>query len=280
MLLVLALAVGFLYYLSGQDPDASSSRLNLLGGEEHTYDDRKALPIEGMNSLDVSAISAHIRISYEDVSQVEAHFHGTASVMKGSPVPELSVAIEGDVAKVYAEPRGGSSYRILRSDLVLDVKVPSSFEGALNVKGVSGGIEVGDFRAASFDADDVSGGITVGNAIVKGAFNANTVSARVEADSIEAETINLSSVSGRVTPGRVWGSTSMKMNSISGRVELEVPADKGFRLKANSVSGSITCELLVSIETSNSRNLVGTVGDGASLLDITTVSGSIRINSY
>ena len=189
------------------------------------------------------------------------------------------MAVDGDVAKVYAEPRGGSSYRILRSNLALDVKVPAGFDGNLIVKGVSGGIEVGDFRASSFDADDVSGGITIGNALIKGAFRANTVSGRIEAESIEAETINLGTVSGRVAPGRVWGSASMKMDSISGAVELEVPSDKGFRLKANSVSGSISCGLPVDIETSSPRNLVGKVGDGSSLLDITTVSGSIRINS-
>lgn len=279
MLLVLASAVGFLYYLSGQDPESASSGLDLLGGEEHSYDDSKSLPIEGVVTLDVSAVSAHIRITYEDVSRIEAHFYGTASIMGGSPSPELTVAVDGDVAKVYAEPRGGSSYRILRSNLALDVKVPAGFDGNLIVKGVSGGIEVGDFRASSFDADDVSGGITIGNALIKGAFRANTVSGRIEAESIEAETINLGTVSGRVAPGRVWGSASMKMDSISGAVELEVPSDKGFRLKANSVSGSISCGLPVDIETSSPRNLVGKVGDGSSLLDITTVSGSIRINS-
>jgi len=280
MLLVLASAVGFLYYLSGQDPESSSSGLSLLGGEEHTYDERKSLPMEGVVSLDVSAISARIKITYEEVPQIEAHFYGTASIMRGSPAPELTAAAEGSVASVHAEPKGGSSYRTLRSDLVLEIKVPAGFDGNLTVKGVSGGIDVGDFRARSFSADDVSGAITVGNAVVEGAFRANTVSGRIEAESIEAETIDLGSVSGRVAPGRVWGSASMKMNSISGAVEVSLPSDKGFRLKANSVSGSISCDLPVSIETSNSRNLVGTVGDGASLLEITTVSGSITIGSY
>lgn len=280
MLLVLASTVAFLYYMTAQNADEASSGLNLLGGVEHSYEDSKSLSLEGIRVLDVSSVSAEVKLICGEVSQVEAHFYGTASFMKGSPEPELSVLSEGGTAKVMVEPRGGSSYRIYRSDLVLEVKVPSSFAGELLLRSVSGGISIGDLSATSLNADSVSGSITLGKANVTGALKVNSISGGIEAEAIEAESITLNSISGRIDPGRIWGSSSMKMDTISGSVVLEVPEGKGFKLRANSVSGNISFELPMSIEKSNSRNLIGTVGDGASLLDITTVSGSIDIGSY
>lgn len=282
MILVVAGLGAFLYYYVKNPGSVEITNNNrstgILGYSTFTYDESGELSATGITQLDISGISADISINFEDVSVISAHFHGNISLLPGSPEPHLTIASAGGRATIEVEPRGVSSYRIGFGDLKLDVVMPSSMNATLKVKSVSGKIVIKDAgRFNSAELDTVSGSINAGSMTVDGHYKANTVSGSINVGRIAASSFSANSVSASLNAAEVAGANTIKMDSVSGRVTLGLPADAQFDIKANSVSGSVSCAFPVIIESSTSRKLVGRVGSGDTNIDITTVSGSISI---
>jgi Toastrack DUF4097 len=68
------------------------------------------------------------------------------------------------------------------------------------------------------------------------------------------------------------------LETVSGSITVHLPADLGFDLQAHTVSGSITTKRSLTIEgKAGKRELTGKAGEGGKALDVSTVSGDIRI---
>ncbi len=171
--------------------------------------------------------------------------------------------------------------------------------GSVNVDGINGPVE----------ASTSSGHVTLTN--IKGAVTASSSSGGIDLRSIDgAATASVSSgsisgselmatsaktMSGRVTLHQVRGACEVfvtsgsisvdgaptapwNLHNISGRVSIRVSDQSHFELKAHVGSGGIRNSLPVTILGSSSNNLlVGSVGGGGPLVDLSTQSGYISI---
>ena len=120
----------------------------------------------------------------------------------------------------------------------------------------SGGIEVEQTGAGDVELRTGSGGIRVRG--VKGALNASTGSGSINVDG---------------TPTGSW-----RVSTSSGSITVRLPADAAFDLTAHTSSGSITTSHPVTVMgTLGRRDMRGKVRGGGVLVDLSTSSGSIRI---
>ena len=284
MILVVAGLCAFLYYYtkspSKVEINNSGTSKGLFGYNSFTIDESGELAVDEVNSLNISGISADITVRYEDSDVIKAHFYGNLSLLAGSPEPHLTITKDGGTAKIEVEPRSVTTYRIGTGSLKLDVIVPLSLKASLAVQGVSGSIVLmGDVDVDSIDLNTVSGSISSGKAAVQRVFDVNTVSGSIDIDDVTASSYTINSISGSVTASKVIGANVIKLGSISGRISLGLPSDAQFDISASSVSGKVSCAFPVIIESSTDKKLVGRVGNGKTNIDITTVSGSISIES-
>ncbi|HEY8549154.1 MAG TPA: DUF4097 family beta strand repeat-containing protein [Vicinamibacterales bacterium] len=158
----------------------------------------------------------------------------------------------------------------------------STGSGSVKVEGGKGRTSVssgsGTVHAGAFDGDlqirTGSGGIHV-ERVANGEVVLSSGSGSIEVRSLDGGLMaNSASGSIRVagTPTRDW-----KVSSSSGRIDLDIPAGTAFRVEANSSSGSIRTDHQMQVQSVGRRELVGSVGEGGSLVTARTSSGSIAI---
>ncbi len=281
MLVVLAGAVTFLYYYTeNPPPNLNSTTEAYHGSDKYSVDESADLDTLGLTGVDISSVSAVITIKYQDVPTITAHFWGDVGLLGSSIVPKLSIETEDGIAKIEVEPRDIFSYRLKVSDLVLDVVIPISFEGSLEASSVSGPLFLeGGAKATDINLDSVSGRVSVGEVFVSGTFKAHSVSGRIETEHVSCSSYVASTVSGRIDANRVTEAKDININSISGGILLGLGDGEQFTIKASSVSGHVSCDFPMVVESSTTKKLVGRVGDGSLNVELTTVSGSINVDA-
>jgi DUF4097 and DUF4098 domain-containing protein YvlB len=130
--------------------------------------------------------------------------------------------------------------------------------------------------AGGFDARAGSGDITFEQA-ASGSVRAETGSGN----------IRLRNVAGGVEAGAGSGDVEVqgkiesdwRIHTGSGEVEVKLPSDARFNINARSSSGSVEVNHPVTMQGSLKRNHIeGTVNGGGTLLDVSTGSGTIRVN--
>ena len=74
------------------------------------------------------------------------------------------------------------------------------------------------------------------------------------------------------------GQDTWRLSAASGSVTVRLPAQQGFTLQAHTVSGTIHSAREMTVQgTLGKHEVEGKVGDGGFALDVTTVSGNIRV---
>lgn len=141
----------------------------------------------------------------------------------------------------------------------------STGSGPIRALGVAGGLRASTGsgnvtleQTAPGDVEVSTGSGTVELKGVHGAVRAQTASGNINVDG--------------------QGEGSWKLGTASGGVTVRLPAQQGFSLHAHSVSGSIYTRREMTVQgTLSKHELEGKVGDGGFLLEVSTVSGPIRI---
>lgn len=148
-------------------------------------------------------------------------------------------------------------------------------------EGVQASTGSGDIRATgvggSVRASAGSGNITVEQTGVADA-RVSTGSGNITLRKVRG-LVHANSASGSIT-AEGGGQSPWHLETVSGNVSVRVPQDLGFDLHAHTVSGSISTDRPLTLQgTVNKREITGKAGSGGFLLDVSTVSGNIRIDS-
>ena len=159
----------------------------------------------------------------------------------------------------------------------LTVKIPSNVaEGlkAVTSDSVSAEVTITGISASDkIEIDTVSGGANLKN-IKKEKLDIDTVSGSIKAAG-EFTELESDSVSGDVTVSSATPLKKLDCDSTSGNIRLTIPKNSGFTLKADTVSGDISCGLPTVSESNNRR----VCGDGSADFETDTVSGDLIITS-
>jgi hypothetical protein len=125
----------------------------------------------------------------------------------------------------------------------------------------------------------VSGDIEVTGA--HGDVRANSVSGDIRLDKLHAVSVQVNTVSGdiNVVVEEFTGRGDLQFHSVSGDVTLDLPRDFGADLSMSTVSGDINSDFPVTVGNGrmSRRSLNARVGAGGRRLDVSTVSGDLKL---
>lgn len=171
--------------------------------------------------------------------------------------------------------------------------------GALHIGAASGKIDVGDGQFDRIDASSTSGTVNVTN--VTGDVSANCTSGTVNVENITGSVkagstsgvVRITNTTGDVsitnTSGGAYVSQSQKeigdirIALISGTVEVKLNPESSFDIDAETTSGGFSTDFDVTVSGSMSKRVVGEdlsgkVNGGGPQVNLSTTSGSIRVN--
>jgi hypothetical protein len=130
------------------------------------------------------------------------------------------------------------------------------------------------------EANSVSGNVSVVGA--EGSVRAGSVSGDVRMEQLRATGVRASSVSGNVTVSieSLTGDGALRFTSVSGNVTAELPKGIDADVTMRTVSGSMDSDFPLTLNGRVRRNsLEARIGRGGRDLDVTTVSGNVRLRS-
>jgi DUF4097 and DUF4098 domain-containing protein YvlB len=192
-------------------------------------------------------------------------------------------------ARVRASSISGS---ILAKDVRGEVSA-ESVSGAVRIlnggrvpsaKSISGNVEVTDAESdGGLNASTASGTVVLRKVKAR-RVEAGSISGDVMLEDVEAQQVEGQTVSGSVKfGGALARGGRYELTSHSGSITAALDGNAGFEIEATSFSGSIRSDF--SFGTSGGggrgpsrRSLRGVVGDGSSVVELTTFSGSIVVS--
>ncbi|MEP6691860.1 MAG: DUF4097 family beta strand repeat-containing protein [Gemmatimonadaceae bacterium] len=131
----------------------------------------------------------------------------------------------------------------------------------------------------------VSAGSVSGNVRVSGAegdLRAHSVSGNVHLDAARATSFAASSVSGDIDAriGSLSGTGRLSAKSVSGDITLDLPKEFAADVTMHTVSGELQSDFPMTLQgRQNRRGLEGRIGNGGRELQLSTVSGNVRLRS-
>ncbi|WP_448542398.1 DUF4097 family beta strand repeat-containing protein [Roseiflexus sp.] len=144
--------------------------------------------------------------------------------------------------------------------------------GALTVETVSGDVTLRNGRVRRARVETTSGDVNLGG--VRGPLEATSISGDISVRDVVEGPVEVNTTSGRIS-GAGALSVDLNLSSVSGDVQLDLPADTGFRLSIQTISGDIDAPGLRGGGVRSEWS--ATLGDGAHTVNITTTSGDVRI---
>jgi DUF4097 and DUF4098 domain-containing protein YvlB len=213
----------------------------------------------------------NVSISYEIVVPTETRLRSNT----GSGEQSIN-GVRGPV-----DASSGSGH--LRLTNIGDAVRASTGSGHITVDGVKGEVHAST-GSGQIQATGVAGGLhaSTGSGSVTlrqtapGDVEVNTGSGTLELEGVHGH-VRAETASGNITV-EGEGRESWRLSTASGNVTVRLPSQQGFTLRAHTVSGGIHTDREMTVQGTLSKHEVeGKVGDGAFLLDVSTVSGNIRV---
>jgi lia operon protein LiaG len=264
----------------------------LTPGKSYDIDEEKSESVNGISEIDISAIAADINVTVTDDDELTANLYGDYTSRNGEL--ELIVQESGSKLKVYVKyPKNGIS----RTNISLDVQIPSSYSKDLSVDGVSSDIEL---ETSKMDFEEVNIG-TVSGKIRLNTINADIVKASSTSGDLYAEMINgelefngtsskitVSGLSGEAKIDTVSGDVEFtmdkpndaKVNTVSGKVTIKLEALEAFSVDFGTTSGNLECDFPLTLETNKRNSVKGYYdNDDSAVFDVNTTSGDLKIEN-
>ena len=221
--------------------------------------------------LEDRELQRNISISYEIVTPAETRLRSSSG--SGEQTME---GLRGPV-----EASSGSGH--LKLTNIGDMVRASTGSGRISLEGVKGNVHAST-GSGEITATDVAGGLhaSTGSGSVTlrqtapGDVEVSTGSGTLQLEGVHGA-VRANTASGNIlVEGE--GQDSWRLSTASGNVTVRLPGQQGFTLHAHTVSGNVHTDREMTVQgTLGKHELEGKVGGGGFLLDVSTVSGSIRV---
>lgn len=269
-------------------------------GSGITVEERNSFGIGGIDQINVQTSSTDVYVATVDGDAVDLWLHGTVYTGEPDDVPALAAGKSGELLEISLERKDGRKWVLgfYSSDLVLEIRIPQSYRGALNVNSSSGDVEIrdqnlselsvqtssGDLRLNSIQASTItmksSSGDHTAEGLDAGRATMNSSSGEIRVKDLQGET-EAESSSGDISLSYLEFDTNLEVRSSSGDVTLHLTDTAQFRVEARTSSGDIDCAYPVTLGDADNEmrknRLSGTVGAGTQQVSVKTSSGDITI---
>lgn len=135
-------------------------------------------------------------------------------------------------------------------------------------------------RSMIVSAGSVSGDVSATG--LEGDVRVSSVSGNVRATQLRASRVEATSVSGDVVVGidALTGNGDLEFTSVSGNVTVTLPRGVGADLRMHSVSGELDSDFPLTLTGRTRRsNIEARIGSGGRRIEVSTVSGDVRLRS-
>ena len=273
---------------------------SLKPGNGITVDERKSFAIGGIDHINMRTSSTDVYVAAGDGDTVDLWLHGTVYTDQPDAVPALAAEKSGELLEISLERKDGRKWVLgfFSSDLVLEIRIPQNYRGALVVNTSSGDVEINDQVLSELSVETSSGDMRL-NAVQASTIAMESSSGDHTAEGLNAGQATITSSSGEIRVRDLQGSvkaesssgditlryreftSDLEVESSSGDVELFLTESAEFQVEARASSGDIDCEYPVTLNGADSEmrkhRLYGTVGAGTQRVSVTTSSGDITI---
>lgn len=254
ILLFFIIGIGTLYYVGSQGT-------NVVEGEERTF--------SGVEKVVVDSINLSVKIYESDVAQVTVQYNAKVYGLNAGKSNRIDQA--GGVVTVKQE-KVGSFLSYVSGSIVVEVPRGSVLEYDINT--ISGSVEHDALSRGTFKATSISGTISIRQGGEK--VLAKTTSGTVLVYSAFEE-MSAKSTSGSVLIIANQDSKKVITSSVSGSVKIQLDSVLGYDMDYSTTSGSVK-DAYRNMWLSKEGNT--TSGDSSLKIDVSSVSGSIKLGDW
>lgn len=269
--------------------------INIKDTQNFKIDEEKVSTLENIDEIAIEGVKSDIKLIPEERNDIKAHFYGNENSNKK---PKLTMTTNGSKLLIKIErPKNNVnlSFGDISEELNLDINIPKTYEGKLNIGTVSGDVGLpNELKLSELTIQGVSNDTNLekinvnkfayGN--VSGDLKANTLNTKdASFESVSGE-IEVNNFTGNIKGNSVSGNTeilyvtfdnNINLESVSGDVEIVLPQDAQFYLDSDSVSGDIESDFPITVQGKSRDGLKGVVGSDKNKIEIETTSGDINI---
>ena len=145
---------------------------------------------------------------------------------------------------------------------------PIRAQGKLSMQCTSGSIHIDNAMADTVTLESTSGSITAGPVDAK-SLTVGVTSGKIKLEAVKAETAKINSTSGDISLG-VYQCGKVDVKCTSGDITLSAVHGSGLTVNFQTNSGSLNGKDV-------KKNAQQIVGDGASIVNVTTTSGDLKV---
>lgn len=276
-----------------------------IGGDDTGFDNaysaenRYAVAASGVKNLKIEWVSGAVTVEPYDGTEIEFYETATSAIKEEDA---LRYRLNGDTLSIRfckSTTWSGVNWGDLNINSIvppkeLTLRIPEALlnEGLaqLEIDSVSNSVTVTDIPVDTCKVNTVSGNVFLWN-MAMGSLTADTVSGGVSLDGCAVGSGRFNSVSGNVELSGAFGSVKydsvsgglsfmgslgeLEADTISGTVRLTLPADPGFTLEYDTVSGRFQQN---GATTSGGKDHSLVIGDGKAEYEVETVSGDLSVD--
>ncbi|QUH21000.1 DUF4097 family beta strand repeat-containing protein [Alkaliphilus sp. B6464] len=311
---IVVFGVGLLYLMISNNyrPGNFMNIMSIDGVvKSETIDKNMTEGINGVNSISAITSFVDIKIIPQERDDVRIYYHGS---IISNIVPDLNVTKELNNLKIELKTRKNIFTSVRKSDLVLEIFVPTTFDGSYNITSSSGDIDISDLKGEKFNINASSGDIDISNlkgeeyniyassgdidiSNLKGEeYNINASSGDIDVKNINGETLNIVTSSGNINAQNCIGylymtsssgdiildlentSGNIDLSTSSGDMTLKLSDKSNYAVTGSTSSGTFKSNIPMTIDENKSGRFKGTIGSGDKYIKISTSSGDVRFD--
>lgn len=267
--------------------------INNKDGNAYTINQEKKLNADGIKDISIDVTTAQVNIIPEDRTDVQAIF--TGNVVTSSPYsePQLKAEVLGDKISIVVENKSPVSFNF-NSRFNLDIHVPKNYNGNISIEATTGKIVLSDMSLESLKTKATTGDVEFKN------INLNTLVVECTTGNIDLynikskkSTVNaitgkisISSftgdLSGKITTGKVnieysEFSNNVNFKATTGSISLRLPKNAEFALDASVITGNVSCNFPMSLNSSSRKEIIGVVKSDKNQINLSAVTGDINV---
>jgi Putative adhesin len=277
--IIISLTFPFSYFSFGniltfQEESHKSHKIRKYEDLAEKEEFRQSYKLEAGAKVDISDISGILEIETIEGDTAEVYIVRSARDRKDLEVNKTKVENNGRFFRIFTESHFGNwNNRETRQRIYL--KLPKQVD--LTLSDISGFAEVGEIQG-TLKVNDISGSLRIDQAT--NCKEINDISGSVYVDQlINCEQIN--DISGHVEIGiQQIPNSGLNIHDISGNVNLKFADDVNANLKVRDISGNVSVNLpnWTIIKKYDRSNFEGRIGSGGTLVNISDISGAIRLS--
>lgn len=221
----------------------------VIEGTGGGVDQTETASLGGVNHVSVRSSSDNIQVHRGDEGEVRVHFHGSIrSSRRDNPVPTLRMEETAHGVSFWLDSPHIVNIGFYIRNTVLDVYLPASYTGDLELDASSGNIDVAGYSLHELKCDASSGNVVISD-VKADTVSANTSSGNINAEGITGGTFKVRATSGNITGGDIdadrvdleTSSGDTRLSGVSGDIEANASSGR-IGIEAVSGAGKVTAE--------------------------------------